>query len=83
MMKPRIPKDLYEHPVRGVSPDALGEHMRRSLEAVAALWPERTGITLFVTDFGEKGGLAYISNATRDSMIETVKEFIARQEKLR
>lgn len=38
------------------------------------------GIVLFVFEFGDRGNLAYISNAHRPDMIAAVKEWLARQE---
>ncbi len=39
----------------------------------------KIGFAVLVFDFGEGGGLAYISNAWREDMIEAMKEFIARE----
>ena len=38
------------------------------------------GVTIFVFEFGQDKNLAYVSNATRETMIETLKEFLAKQE---
>lgn len=38
------------------------------------------GVALFVFEFGDKGNLAYISNADRAGMIAAVKEWLARVE---
>ncbi len=41
---------------------------------------EKMGFAILVFNFGESsGGLAYISNARREDMIEAMKEFIARE----
>lgn len=39
---------------------------------------QRVGFTLLLFEFGEKGNLAYISNAKRADMIQTIKEWLAR-----
>jgi hypothetical protein len=41
---------------------------------------EAVGFTLFVFDFGDKGNIAYISNAQREDMIKATKEWLARLE---
>lgn len=38
------------------------------------------GFCLFVFNFGEKGRINYISNAQREDMVATLKEFIANVE---
>lgn len=38
----------------------------------------RVGITVFVYEFGAAKNLAYISNGTRESMIEAVEEWLGR-----
>ncbi len=42
--------------------------------------PERVGFALFMFDFNEKGWMTYASNATREDMLEALKEFIAKEE---
>jgi len=79
----RLPKqDLFKVPVSGVQPDELSARLRASIDAVKALWPEGTMVTLFVADFGAGGGLTYISNGDRAGMIETVREWLEHQHKL-
>jgi len=75
-------RDQYRFPVNGVAPDELRARMQRSIEAVRALWPEGTGLTLFAFDYGEGGGLSYISTADRQGMIDTVREWLQHQEDL-
>lgn len=41
---------------------------------------ERIGFVVMLFEFGEGGYLAYASNANRDDMIKTVKEWLARAE---
>lgn len=40
----------------------------------------RIGFVVMLFEFGEGGFLAYASNANRDDMIKTVKEWLARAE---
>ena len=40
----------------------------------------RIGLALFVFEFGDRGTLAYISNAQRADMVAVVKEWLAREE---
>lgn len=75
-------RDRFRMPVRGVSPDELPAKMRESIEVLQRVWPAETCLTIFVSDFGEGGGLAYISNGERASMIETVKEWLEHQANL-
>lgn len=42
---------------------------------------QRVGITVLVFEFGERGNLAYISNAQRADMIAVVKEWLAHAER--
>ncbi len=42
--------------------------------------PPGWGFTLFIFSFGKGGSLFYLSSAQRDDMINTMKEFIKRQE---
>jgi hypothetical protein len=42
---------------------------------------QRVGITMLVFEFGERGNLAYISNAVRADMIAVVKEWLAHAER--
>lgn len=72
----------YQHPVNGMAPTELARRLRKAIARVEKEMPARTGVTLFVFDFGEGGGLGYISNAQRADMIATVKEWIAKQERL-
>lgn len=53
---------------------------RRIADIVSKELPRGVGFALFVYSFGAKGNLAYISNGDRAGMIETVKEWIAKQE---
>ena len=78
-------KDSYEQPVVGINPDQLPTLMRASMDCLKELWPAGTGITLMVFDFtrdAANGGLAYISNAERASMVKAMEEFLDRQRRL-
>ncbi len=54
----------------------LAAGLDRALEAKHG---QRVGFAIFLFDFGTGANLAYISNASRDSMIEAVEEWLARQ----
>ena len=41
---------------------------------------ENQGFALFIFDFGTNGRINYISNAQREDMLATLKEFIAKCE---
>jgi hypothetical protein len=73
----------YEHPVAGLDALALPDRLRTALDAARMFLPEGTGVILFAFDFGAGGGMAYISNAERDSAIDALKEWIVREERLR
>lgn len=75
-------RDRYREPVAGIPPEALPDFMRRSLEAVLKEWPTHVSVTLFISDFGERGGLSYISNAQREDMIRVVREWLEHQARL-
>lgn len=55
------------------------EAMQAIMTALAELFPGM-GIALMVFDFGEKGRMNYISNASREDMLIALKEFIAKHE---
>ena len=73
-------------PSRGCGPATLSASMKPSkqqyLEAICrnlapaidAQLDEREGFALLLFDFGEKGSLAYISNAQRRDMIRALRE---------
>jgi len=74
--------ERYRVGVGGVAPEALPDVMKRSLEAVLKEWPLPVGVTLFISDFGNGGGLSYISNADRADMVGVVREWLQHQIKL-
>lgn len=51
----------------------IGGELKRSL-------PAGVGFAVLVFDIGAKGNLAYVSNADRASMLEAMREFIAKNE---
>ena len=53
---------------------ASGESLAKIIDAAL---PPGHGFALLIFEFGEKGQLSYISNAQRDDMIATMKDFIA------
>jgi hypothetical protein len=67
----------YKMPVNGVAPQDLATPLKESMKDVAKHFPSRTGIIVFAFDFGEGGGMAYISNARRDDCINALEEWIA------
>jgi hypothetical protein len=73
----------YEHPVAGVDLLALPGRIRAAMDAARRELPPGTGVILFAFDFGAGGGLVYIANAERDDCIRLLKEWIAREERLR
>lgn len=56
--------------------------MRALDETLHEIHGERVGATLFVFELGREGGsnVAYVSNAQRDDMISTVKQWLLRVE---
>lgn len=66
----------YEVPVANLQPDELAETMKRSLAAVQRELPKGTGVIVFAFDFGQGGGLSYISNANREDAIRMLQEWI-------
>lgn len=42
--------------------------------------PDNHGFALLIFEFGDEGNLSWISNADRDDMLATMKDFIARHE---
>ncbi len=51
----------------------IGDELKRSL-------PAGVGFAVLVFDIGARGNLAYVSNAERASMLEAMREFIAKHE---
>ncbi len=57
----------------------LEESARAVAKQIGASMRPGVGFALFVFDFGEKGNLAYISNAQRVFMVKAVEEWLLRQ----
>lgn len=61
------------------------EHIEAILKRIAEIisdWtPEGWGFCLMMFTFGEGGNFFYVSDAQREDIIRTMKEFIAKQEK--
>lgn len=70
----------YTHPVNGMGPKELSLRMNSSLTQILKNFPPRTGVMLFVFDFGRGGGMAYGSNGDREGCIKALKEWISKQE---
>ena len=50
--------------------------MKETGRAIGRSLPKGWGFALLIFDFKENGAMFYCSNATRESMIEAMKEFI-------
>lgn len=50
-------------------------------DVLKAQTPKGMGFAFFLFDFGEKGGLYYVSNAQREDMIKTMEEWIAKEKR--
>lgn len=70
----------YAVGVAGLSRSALRQKLEEGIAAVIRLFPPRTGVCVFVFDFGKGGGLGYISNSERADMIAALKEWIHKEE---
>ena len=71
----------YREPVNGIGVRVLPEKMREAICAVQSIMPVGTGVIVFAFDFGNTGGMSYISNAQREGAIAALKEWIALQER--
>ena len=56
---------------------AAGERLAKIIDAAL---PPGHGFALLIFEWGDQGNLSWISNAQRDDMIATMKDFIARHE---
>lgn len=43
-------------------------------KVIGSCMPDGLGFALIFTDFGESGGMAYVSNAEREGMIKVLRE---------
>lgn len=71
-----MPDPRFQMPVNGVPVEQLSAKLRAAINAVGAQFPPRTGIAVFVFDFGDAGGMAYGSNAERTTMHEALREYL-------
>jgi hypothetical protein len=54
------------------------EKLRALWARLAPMLPPGIGVALFLFDFGDTGGLAYVSNAQRDDMVRVIEEWLAK-----
>ncbi len=67
----------YRHRVGDIPSERQPEAMRRTLAMLQSFYPG-LGITLFVFDYGEGGGLMYGSTAPRADMLKAIREWEVR-----
>jgi hypothetical protein len=76
-------RDSYTSPVAGIPPEELGERMKQAHIAATSKLPKQTGVILLMAfDFGEGGGVGYISNGHRNDCITMVREWLEKMDKL-
>jgi hypothetical protein len=75
-------RERYHEPVAGIPTSGLPAKMKEAFEAVAKVMPPKTGILILTFDFGQGGGLGYISNGNRADCIKMLEEWIAHQRTL-
>lgn len=68
----------YRSAVAGIPENQLPEVMKNAYTAVQGVTPPHTGIAVFLFDFGEGGGLAYISNGKREDCVKMLREWLAK-----
>ncbi|HSN21675.1 MAG TPA: hypothetical protein VLS49_13415 [Usitatibacter sp.] len=66
---------------RGTLEILAEESARRIADELKRSLPPGTGFAVLVFDIGMRGNLAYVSNAERASMLEAMREFIAKAER--
>ena len=54
----------------------LERKCREIANGLAAQCPAGVGFALFLFDFGDGGNLAYVSNGSRETMIQAVEEWL-------
>lgn len=69
----------FYYAVNGVKVEQQSALLRRTIKAILALWPARTGVIVFTMDLGEGGGCAYAANITRESAVNLLKEFLEKE----
>lgn len=65
-------------PVNGIKPEELPKKMQAAHAAVRKMFPPHTGVLIIAFDFGEGGGLSYISNGDREGSLKMLEEWIAK-----
>lgn len=60
--------------------EEMEETCREIGTVIGSALPPETGFALMMFNHGEKGHMTYVSNASREEMIEALKELIARLE---
>lgn len=53
--------------------------LKKIADRIKAFLPKGWGFTLFLFSYGEEGSTFYISTAQRESMIQLLEEFLARE----
>ena len=51
-------------------------------DMLCAKMPKGWGFSVLITSFGEGGAVFYVSNVEREDMIEVMREFIKKHEKI-
>lgn len=69
---------MYREPVGRFGVKVLPEMLRAAIDWLSEKFPG-LGVTLFVFDIGQGGGMSYISNAQREGMVAAIDEFLERQ----
>lgn len=78
----RYRPDTYDHDVNGVTAEELPKKMREAHDRVRELFPPHTGVLIITFDFGQGGGLGYISNGDRENSLKMLEEWIAKMRML-
>jgi hypothetical protein len=79
---PRRNEESYKMPVNNVAAEDMPRKMNEAFKAVEKVMPPHTGILIITFDFGQGGGLGYISNGDRAGCIKMLEEWIAYQRTL-
>ncbi len=57
------------------------DELRAAAQKLKRVMPNGVGFAVLVFDCGDKGNLAYVSNAERADMLQAMREFIAKVER--
>lgn len=60
-------------------PDHVKETSRKLGKIIGNALPEGWGFCVLIFEFGEGGTMTYISNACREDVVDTMREFIQKQ----